>query len=519
MPRFNKTKTTEVVKNHQGGASIKHSPEVELVSVLATGLDTGTFYEAPSEREKRIAELVEKVGNKNPELLAKSIVYARSVMGQRSVTHVAAATAAKSLSGTNVGAKFFSKRSRTLNKGGVVYRLDDMLEILSYYMMRNPNKPIPSSMKKGFKAALESADSYELAKYQAKGKGVSLVDAVNLFHPKPSAGMEKYFKELVEGTLKQFNTAEDKNTASGQAVAKKVKSGEISKEQAATELSEAKAENWKELVESGKIGYIALLRNLRNIVTQASNSTFDLALELLTNEVAIRKSLVFPHQIDLAFEVLMIEGSIPTDKRNKLLSAVNTAYELAVPNLEGVFHGNTAVVFDTSASMTSAAVGVSGKRTTAKPVDKATLIAATLAKGIGADVYHFADRCEKISVNPLDTVNSIKTKLSSYTGRVGHGTAFTSIFQALKGYDRVFVISDMQGGDSIVSNSSYQNYIKMYGQPYVYAIDLVGYGTTMFKNNHKLINLFGYSKDIYEAIKTAEIDPYSILKEIEKIEL
>ena len=41
----------------------------------------------------------------------------------------------------------------------------------------------------------------------------------------------------------------------------------------------------------------------------------------------------------------------------------------------------------------------------------------------------------------------------------------------------------------------------------------------MFKNNHKLINLFGYSKDIYEAIKTAEIDPYSILKEIEKIEL
>lgn len=98
------------------------------------------------------------------------------------------------------------------------------------------------------------------------------------------------------------------------------------------------------------------------------------------------------------------------------------------------------------------------------------------------------------------------------------GTEFNSIFRSLQGkYDRIFVISDMQGGDSITHGSTYQDYVRTNGQPFVYSIDLCGYGTTMFKQNDKLINLFGYSKDIFEMVKTTEIDPKQILKEIEKI--
>jgi 60 kDa SS-A/Ro ribonucleoprotein len=118
------------------------------------------------------------------------------VVGQRTVTHLGSTVLAKHLSGTDLGRRFFSKRSRKGNVGGIIYRLDDMLEIVACYMALNPDKPLPNSMKKGFKAALEVADTYELAKYQSKGKGVSLVDVVNLVHPKPSAEMVETFSIL-----------------------------------------------------------------------------------------------------------------------------------------------------------------------------------------------------------------------------------------------------------------------------------------------------------------------------------
>ena len=146
------------------------------------------------------------------------------------------------------------------------------------------------------------------------------------------------------------------------------------------------------------------------------------------------------------------------------------------------------------------------------------LIGATLAKGIDADLYHFSTSCSQLTFNPLDTVNTIKQMI--ITRAYGGGTEFDTIFRTLNGkYDRVFVISDMQGGDTILRNSSYQTYVKTNGQPFIYSIDLCGYGTTMFKQNEKLINLFGYSADIYESVKKSEINPKQILKEIRAIEI
>lgn len=521
MSKFNKAVTPEIVTNHQGGQGIKFDAEMELIALLATGLD-GRFYEKESERETRLATLIRTVGKKDPELVAKMLVYARTVMGQRSVTHAGAVAAITVLAGNPLGTRFFTKRDRKVNKGGIVYRLDDMLEIISYYFLRNPGKPLPNSLKRGFRQVLETADAYELAKYQAKGKEVSLVDLVNLVHPKPSEKMQETFKQLMKGELKQFNTAEDKNTKSGQEVAAKLKSGEITKEEAETELKEAKAENWKELIVNGSIGYLALLRNLRNIANETTDVVYAKALQMLTDEKRVRTSLVFPHQIDIAFEVLLSEGLKNPTRKVSLLTAVNKAYELAIPNLTELFsHGRTAVIFDTSASMSSANSARMGqKNINASAVEKAALIAATLSKAIGADMYHFASLTEKLRYNPLDSVNTIKNIGVKSIGKVGHGTDFGSIFNTLEGkYDRLFIISDMQGGDSIVRNSSYQTYIKKHGQPYVYAIDMAGYGTTMFKQDQKLINLFGYSADIYEMIKKAEINPKQILKEIRAIEI
>jgi 60 kDa SS-A/Ro ribonucleoprotein len=511
MARYNaKAKPTVVpVVNHQGGVGYKYDPKTELVAILATGIDN-KFYEKEGEREKRLATVISEVAKKDKTFAAKALVYARSVMGQRTVTHLGAVELAKVLSGDSLGARFFSKRARKGNAGGIVYRLDDMLEIAACYQAKNPGKPLSNAIKKGFKLALESSDEYELAKYQASNRDLSLVDIVNLVHPKPSEKMAPVFAKLMKGELKQFNTVEDKNTKAGQEVAAKVKAGKITKEEAAKELAEAKEDNYAELIRTRKIGYLALLRNLRNILkTGANRELIADACELLTDAKMIKQSLVFPHQIDLALEIMLDE--FRASEATPFIKALDKAYELAIPNLSELFpHGRTAVVFDSSGSMSTRIKLSNSKSGSEAAIAKAALIAATLAKGIGADVYHFADYTAQIKFNPLDSVNTLKKQFLSKQGAVGYGTSFHSIMSTLGSqYDRVFVISDMQSGDGPFGKTN----------AYVYSINIAGYGTTSIKPGNKVYQLFGYSADIYELVKRVEVNPAVLIEEINKIEI
>lgn len=524
MSKYNKV-SSNVVVNLEGGTAVKQSNEIALISLMAAGLE-GKFYEMEKERETRLVTLIQAVGIKDPFLLAQIIVYTRVILGQRSITHRAAVAAAQVFSGQKWAKWFYAKWNKRTKVGGSVFRLDDITEIAACYMHYNKGKALPNSMKKGFALALQSADRYELAKYQGNDKDVSLVDIFNLVHPNAKvATAPEAFKELMTGTLKQHNTAEDKQSAAGQEVAAKVKAGELTQTEAAVELKAAKTDNWKELITSKRIGYLALLRNLRNILKSDSPELNTLARALLTDVKFIQRAgaLIFPHQIDLAANVIMDEFASPEGR--KMAKALNDAYEISVANVfELGFTEDTAIVFDTSASMTSLSWGdrlyINDRTVKAPPVDKAALIAATLAKGVGADVYHFGSDCEELNYNPVDSVFTISDQFKKAAGRVGHGTSFEAIFSTLKRrYSRVMIISDMQGGDTILGYSSYQRYQKKYGIPYIYSIDLCGYGTTMFKQNGKLCSIFGYSAQIYETIRRYEVDPNALLNEIKAIKI
>jgi len=560
MSKYN-VKREPVVKEtttHEGGQGFTQRPEAELIGILSTGIQN-TFYEKESERETRLKALVDKLSKTNKLFVAKALVYARSVFGQRTVTHLGAVDLLPHLSGDELGKRFFTKRDRKANRGGIVYRLDDMAEILACYMAKNKIKvedkwTMPRAMKLGFKAAIEDADTYELAKYQLKGNAVSLVDIVNLVHPVPSkrngtikvsldefkkaiAGT-KFEKEydfsqlkadetvmeipalraLVLGILKQFNTVEDKNTDAGQEVAELVKSGEVTKEEAEKLLVEKKTENYEELIKTKKIGYLALLRNLRNIIKTDNSELLDMACELLVNKDFIRKSLVWPHQIDLCNEVLQSEFR-PT-QLGKVLIALNTAYERSIPNLKELMpERKTAVVYDSSGSMSTQISLEEHKRGIASALDKAALIGATFAKGLNADVYTFANSCRMCTFNPTDSVNTIKKSILS--SAMHGGTVWGTIFPELLrqgGYERIIIISDEQSHDNALN--SYKEYCNKYGTPYLYIVNICGYGPTVnIKENDKTYRLFGYTQDIYMKATTAEINIDQVIEQINKIEI
>jgi hypothetical protein len=69
-------------------------------------------------------------------------------------------------------------------------------------------------------------------------------------------------------------------------------------------------------------------------------------------------------------------------------------------------YGKTAIVYDVSGSMSTRIQIAKGKNGSQAALDKAALIAATLAKGINADVYQFANFCKEINYNPNDSINT-----------------------------------------------------------------------------------------------------------------
>jgi len=556
----------EKTTTHQGGQGYTQRPEAELIGILATGMGNN-FYEQETEREKRFKEVLGKVAKVNKLFAAKALIYARTIFGQRSVTHFGAVELIPYLQGDQLAKRFFTKRDKKAERGGIIWRLDDMAEILAAYFAKNGQEAsVPNSIKKGFRDALEHADAYELAKYQMKNRGVSLVDIVNLVRPVPSKKngtipvTEADYQKAIQGTkfdpknknykpefanipvrtekgteipalhalviglLKQFNTVEDKNTEAGKVVAEKVKSGQITQEEAVAELNEAKTENYKDLIETKKIGYLALLRNVRNILKTNDTELLDKACELLVDEKFIRKSLVWPHQIDLALEVMLVEFN--GRQMQKITAALGEAYEKSIPNLKNLLpEGRTAVVFDTSGSMEggwSGSMKVGNVAINARPVDKAALIAATFAKGTGGDVYHFASSCSAIKGwNPNDSVNTLKQNFAKNIGKNGHGTVYSSILPELErvggGYERILIITDEQGADSF--EETYKRYSGKFGTPYVYFINIVGYGPTMAKAGNKVFRLFGYSADIYEKIPRLEMNVNEVIDAINKIEI
>lgn len=547
--RESKSEVKPVI-THQGGQGYTQKSEKELVGLLATGL-SNTYYEMETEREKRFKDVLKAVASKNSLFAAKALVYARTIFGQRSVTHYGAVEMIPFLSGTELGKRFFSKRDRKENRGGIVYRLDDMAEILACYQAKNGvDAPIPNAIKKGFKEAIEHSDAYTLAKYQMKSRGISLVDIVNLVHPlqtkmqgtievdvtefqkavkgtkfekddfevKDGKVVVATLKALILGVLKQFNTVEDKNTDAGKTVAAKVKAGTITKEQAAVELNEAKTENYADLIKEKKIGYIALLRNIRNILKTNDTALLDMACEQLVDEQFIKKSLVWPHQIDLCNEVLQSEFR-PT-QLGKVLIALNTAYERSIPNLKELMpERKTAVVYDSSGSMSTQISLEEHKRGIASALDKAALIGATFAKGLNADVYTFANSCRMCTFNPTDSVNTIKKSILS--SAMHGGTVWGTIFPELLrqgGYERIIIISDEQSHDNALN--SYKEYCNKYGTPYLYIVNICGYGPTVnIKENDKTYRLFGYTQDIYMKATTAEINIDQVIEQINKIEI
>ena len=477
MSRFNTATKTSKVENLAGGQAYSQSPELEIVSILLTSFVKDQFYRSADDTLIRLRELTQHV---SPEFGAKLAIYARNEFGMRSITHALAAELAPRVSGQSYAKSFYDK---------VVARPDDMMEILSYRKNVLATKGITHAMEAGFRQAFNRFDGYQLAKYRGENKDIKLIDIVNLVHPKGTEKNAEALKQLVNGTLRSADTWEVNLSSAGQ----KAESDE--------EKAELKADAWRGLINERKIGYFALLKNLRNIIEQAPD-ILTKACALLTDEKLIRNSKVLPFRFTTAFEeIAKLNGSKDT---REVMVALNKALDVSCANVPK-FDGETLVVLDESGSMAG------------QPAKIGALFASVLVKGCNADLLTFANDARYRSVNPMDSVTTIAQSIVFNGG----GTNFHSIFQrANKKYDRIVILSDMQGWVGFNTPQAIFNAWKMQhgANPFVYSWDLAGHGTLQFPEQ-KVFCLAGFSDKVFDLMNMLEQDKNAMIAKINAVEI
>jgi hypothetical protein len=376
---MNRAKKSPVT--HEGGKASDIKPEQQLRrSVLSCLLWEDEFYEDGQTVADRICEYVKKV---EPSVVHALAIEARQKYNLRHVPLLLLATS------PNADAIY-----------NTISRADELSELLAIYW-RNGKKPIPAQMKKGLAKAFTKFDEYALAKYNRDG-AIKLRDVLFMVHARPMDQKQAdLWKRLVDGKLETPDTWEVSLSGGGD-----------------------KKETFERLLRDKKLGYLALLRNLRNMAE--SNVDVSLIKQALQERKGAERVLPFRY-VAAARAVPQFEPMIDEAMAHSIS---------ALPKLKG----RTVVLVDVSGSMDD--------KLSAKSDLKRIDAAGALSSIVSSDelrVFTFSDNI--VEIPSRKGMSGIDAVIRSQPHRC------TNLRLALKwlnqnvSYDRIIVITDEQSND------------------------------------------------------------------------
>lgn len=475
MGKFNSIATNKTV-NKSGHTAYKMADKSKLVTqILTSFFNENKFY---GDNSDEMQETIKSVIATDPEFVSKLAVYARRVFNMRSVSHVLTAYLAHEPSG-----KPFVRNTIK----GIALRGDDITELLSFYLVTF-GKPIPNSLRKGINDVFETFDEYTLAKYKGEGKAVKMRDVIMLCHPAPRNDEQSaLWKRCLENNLETPITWETQLSANGN-----------------------NAETWEKLIDSGKVGYMALLRNLRNIIN-ANPVNLEKVYKTIEDPERVRKSKQLPFRFLSAYKSIMdIAGS-------RAFDALENAVDASIENLPKI-KGTTFIAIDVSGSMLSCI----SQKSNVLCCDIALML-GLIANRIceNALVYGFNHSIHKFSIPSRAGIiySTINTDIPG--GGTNMSLPFELMIRDKIKADRIIILSDNEcnSGNSYYSkktvNTLASEYRRVSGNDlWVHAVDLQGYGTQQF-TGAKTNLIAGWSEKIFEFIALAESGESTLEKTID----
>ncbi|MBW8688011.1 TROVE domain-containing protein [Chitinophaga rhizophila] len=493
--RFNLLTTTKKATNHEGAKAYTLTPAMELYSTVVTASLQDQFYEKGTEKLERIRTLIAK---NDPGFVARLAVYTREKMYLRSVPMVLAVELAKVHKGDDLVGKM---------SGRVIQRADEITELLAYYTLANQRTKmkklnhLSKQLQKGLAVAFNKFDEYQFAKYNRKAD-ITLKDALFIVHPKAKDDRQQaLFDKIAKDELETPYTWETALSAAGQA-----------KYNTEAEKKDAFKWVWTELIESGKLGYMAAMRNLRNMLSYDVDPVYlQKVYDMLGDSHAVMKAKQLPFRYLAAYRELkdIQHGTIISLKR-----ALERALQSSVAHIRG-FDSNTRVVIacDVSGSMQQP---VSAKSKVLL-YDIGLLLAMLLQhKCSNVITGMFGDTWKAVSMSPDNILGNVD-EFYRREGEVGYSTNGYLVLEDLinKRYvaDKIMMFTDGQLWDSNTSNTSGANTMSAKWAKYkqiapdakLYLFNLAGYRTVPLDVRQDDVFLIGgWSDKIFEILDAIE---------------
>ncbi|QDK78876.1 TROVE domain-containing protein [Spirosoma sp. KCTC 42546] len=507
---FNRANPNDIKSvNYEGAKAFTLTTEMELYAAVVTTMLNDSTYEKADQRVQRIQALVAQA---NPVFVAKLAVYVREQLYLRSTPIMLLGELAKVHNGDDLVGKAV---------GRAVQRPDEITELLAYYQLTNQRtgtkklNRISKQMQKGLAVAFNKFDEYQFAKYE-RTTAVKLRDALFLVHPKAKAEIQQaVFDKIAAGTLTTPYTWETELSALGQT-----------KFASEAEKVASVRSKWEELIASGQLGYMATLRNLRNMLEAGiSGAHVETVCALLASEKAVRNAKQLPFRFLSAYRELK---ALPLGHVPIVLEAIEDAIYASVANLRGFDYQTSVVVAcDVSSSMQKAI----------SPKSKVLLYDIGLLLGMLLQAKcrnvlsgMFGDRWKPIAL-PTQQVLANVDEFYRREGEVGYSTngylVLEDLIQQRYKADKVMVFTDVQLWDSKTANKSQTNtlsakwaaYKRMFPNARLYLFDLAGYGNAPLRVEKNDVYLIaGWSDKVFDVLQALE-EGQTALSTIEQIAL
>lgn len=384
---------------------------------------------------KTIAEnIVEAANAVTPNVLSKVAIEARNEHNLRHVPLLLTAELAKR--GGSIVADTLVQ---------VIQRADELTEFLAVYW-RNGKVPLGKQVKTGLARAFGKFNAYALAKYNRDG-AIKLRDVLFLVHAKPKdEAQAALWKQLVDGTLPAPDTWE-----------------------VALSAGANKRETWERMLAEGSLGYMALLRNLRNMMDVGVDTA------IVRDAILARKGA----QRVLPFRYVAAARACP-----QMEPELDIALQAAVQELS-LLHGRTIVLVDVSGSMNN--------KLSAKSDLMRMDAAATLASVLNCEslrVFSFSNTLAECP--PRRGMAGVDAIVRS---QAHGGTALAGAIAAVNAmpHDRLIVITDEQSTDGRVPDPVCAN---------AYMVNVASYKNGVGYGRWKHID--GFSEGIIKWITESE---------------
>lgn len=416
--KLNTNAVATPVYTHEGARASLHVPPIQQLrrTVMACLLWENGFYESGVSVAERIRALVALC---EVEAVAALAIEAREDMKLRHAPLlVVRELARRKNAGSIIG--------RTLTR--VIQRADEIAEFLAIYWQDGNQQPIARQVKLGLAGAFRKFDAYQFAKYD-RGTTVKLRDALFLSHAKPKDS-DRHYARAQRAEERRLNATP--KLSRDESLYRQIAESTLPVPdtwEVALSSGADKRETFERLLVENKLGYLALLRNLRNMAESG------------VPHEAIRSRLMSGAAQSRALPFRFVAAARATKQWEPMIDAAMIEALRGLPPMAG----STNLLVDVSYSMESKL----SEKSDLTRLDAAAAL-AVLVRGICADVriFTFSDVIAEVPPRAgmalIDAITQSQPHRNTFLG-----AAIKALQAGVPGVERTIVITDEQSRDQI----------------------------------------------------------------------